>query len=147
MQLLRLGKRKWTVLALKTGRDGCPVLDLLRDSGPPGERLLADLRESIPERGPPKNKEASAYLRDHIFEFREPVSKGGTLRVLYFYDKGHVIVCANGVLKKKDKTPDALIDEAVDIRDDYLAAKARNDIRIEILPAEDEIDGEDDGCD
>jgi phage-related protein len=120
----------------------CAVLDLLMNSGAPGERLLADLRESVPERGPPtNNREATKALRDKILEFREPVKKGGTLRVLYFYDKGRVVVCVNGVSKKSNKTPDDLIDAAVRIRGEYLAAVKSNSIEIVDLPAE-KIDGD-----
>jgi hypothetical protein len=118
-------------------RDECPVLDLLESSGDPGKRLLSDLKESIPERGPPKNNpEASKALRDSILELREPVSKGGTLRVLYFYDKGRVIVCANGILKKSNKTPDDLIDAAVRVRNDYMAAVQNGQLEIVDPPTE-----------
>ncbi len=136
MRLLRLGKRNWTVLVVTKGRFECPVLDLLEASGDPGERLLSDLKEYVPNRGPPKNSEASKPLRDKILEFREPVTKGGTLRLLYFYDEGHVVVCANGVLKKSDKTPDDLIDAAVAIRTAYV--EARESGQLEIVPLSDD---------
>ena len=134
MRLVRLGQGRWTVLAVLNGRGDCQVLDLLESEGAPGERLLADLQERVPNHGPPLNSEASKPLRDKILEFREPTNHGGTLRVLYFYDKGHVVVCANGVLKKTDKTPDELIDQAVAIKAAYDADKVRNDIVIEELP-------------
>ncbi|MGH9438171.1 MAG: type II toxin-antitoxin system RelE/ParE family toxin [Terriglobia bacterium] len=120
------------------------MLDLLMTSGDPGTRLLSDLKESIPEHGPPKNPEASKPLRDKILELREPVIKGGTLRVLYFYDKGRILVCANGILKKTNKTPDELIDAAIAIRAKYLAAVRKGELEIIDLPAEGE-DGEDNG--
>lgn len=142
MRLLRLGHQQWTVLAVMNDRGECAVLELLMNAGEPGERLLADLRESVPERGPPTNNtEATKALRDKILEFREPVKKGGTLRVLYFYDKGRVIVCANAVLKKSDKTPDELIDAAVRMRRDYLAAAQKGQLQIIDLPA---ANGDDD---
>jgi phage-related protein len=137
MRLIRLGHQQWTVLAVMDRGDGCAVLDLLMNSGAPGERLLADLKESVPERGPPMNNtEATKVLRDKILEFREPVKKGGTLRVLYFYDKGRVVVCVNGILKKSDKTPDDLIDTAIRIRREYLAEVAAGLVEIIDLPAE-----------
>ena len=134
MKLARLGRKVWTVLAVLTEREECPVLDLLESSDIPGERLLADLRETIPARGPPRNSEASEYLRDKIFELREQVTRGGTLRVLYFYDDDHVVVCVNGVLKKKDKTPKTLIDAAVEKRTAYFDAKAKKQLAIVDLP-------------
>ncbi len=62
------------------------------------------------------------------------MTKGGTLRVLYFYDAGHLVVCANGELKKRDKTSDALIDAAVSVRVAYLEAKIKQRLVIEDLP-------------
>lgn len=144
MRLLKLGQQQWTVYAVMNDRGDCPVLDLLMTCGDPGARLLSDLKESIPERGPSKNPEASKPLRDKILELREPVTKGGTLRVLYFYDKGHILVCANGILKKTNKTPDKLIDAAIAIRDRYLAAVEKREIEIIDPPAED-ADGENNG--
>ena len=110
------------------------MLDLLQSEGDPGDRLLADLKETIPERGPLRNTEASKPLRDKILELREPTSHGGTLRVLYFYDAGHVIVCVNACLKKTNKTPDDLIDAAVALRAAYFEAKEQGRLRIEDLP-------------
>jgi hypothetical protein len=134
MDLLLIGKGVWTVLAVLDDRGDCEILDLLQSHGAPGERMLADLQHSVPERGPPKNTEASKPLRDKILEFREPVTKGGTLRILWFYDEGKVIVCANGELKKRDKTSDSLIDAAVAVRDRYLEDKGLGKIRIQDLP-------------
>lgn len=134
MRLAKLGQGRWKVLAVVNARGDCPVLELLMESGAPGVRLLADLQERVPQHGPPRNSEASKPLRDKIFEFREPTTHGGTLRILYFYDKGNVVICANGILKKSRKTPDELIDAAVDIKAAYDAATQRNDIEIEELP-------------
>lgn len=139
MKLLRLAKQQWTVLAVQNDRGNCQVLDLLSESGDPGERLLSDLRESIPARGPPlNNQEFSKSLRDKIFEFREPTTKGGTLRVLWFYDENKLVVCANGVLKKRGDTPAELIDAAVKVRTAYFEAKKVDQLTITDLPSEEE---------
>lgn len=138
MDLLRIGHGAWTVLAILDRNGDSKVLDLLEANGAPGERILADLQRFIPERGPPKNTEASKPLRDKILEFREPVTKGGTLRVLWFYDEGNVVVCANGELKKKNKTSTTLIDAAIADRDRYLADKKLGRLTIKDLPKTDQ---------
>ena len=74
--------------------------------------------------------------RARFAHVREPVKKGGTLRVLYFYDKGRVVVCVNGVLKKSNKTPDDLIDAAVRIRREYLDAVKSNSLEIVDWPGD-----------
>jgi hypothetical protein len=135
MKLWRLGRIQWTVLAALDNRGECPVIQLLNDSGAPGERMLADLLESIPQRGPPmRNLEVSKHLRDKIYEFRESVTRGGTLRLLWFYDEGRVVVCTNGVLKKGDKTPDGLIDAAIEIRKAYFVSKFNKSLDIVDAP-------------
>jgi hypothetical protein len=90
------------------------------------------------KRGPPRNSEASKPLRDKIFEFREPVTKGGTLRVLWFYDEGKIVVCANGELKKTRKTSDSLIEAAIADRDRYLTDKRLGRLSIKDLPKPDQ---------
>lgn len=125
------------MLAISDDQSNCEVLDLLAESGVSGERMLADLQVSVPQRGPPKNSDASKLLRDKILEFRELVTKGGTLRVLWFYDEGNVVVCANGELKKKDKTSASLIDAAIKDRDRYLADKKLGRLTIKDLPKTD----------
>jgi hypothetical protein len=138
MHLLRIGTEAWTVLAISDDASNCEVLDLLAASGDPGERMLADLQVSVPQRGPLKNSEASKFLRDKILEFREPVTKGGTLRVLWFYDEGNVVVCARGELKKTRKTSDSLIDAAMADRERYLADKKLGRLRIKDLAKTDQ---------
>ena len=128
-------------MAISDEQSNCEVLDLLAANGDPGERMLADLQVSVPQRGPPKNSEASKPLRDKIFEFRELVTKGGTLRVLWFYDEGNVVVCANGELKKKDKTSASLIDAAIADRNLYLADKKLGRLTIKDLPKTDQEEG------
>ena len=56
--------------------------------------------------------------------------------MLYFYDKGRVVVCVNGVLKKSNKTPDDLIDAAVRIRREYLDAVKSNSLEIVDWPGD-----------
>jgi Gp49-like protein DUF891 len=130
MRLLLLAQAKWTVYAVCGGTGECQVLDTLIEAGVPGKRLLADLREYVPVNGPGHNEEFTKALRDGILEFRQPTSKGPTPRVLYFYERGFVIVCAVACLKKANKTPDALIDEAIEIRRRYLNDSAIGSIVI-----------------
>jgi phage-related protein len=131
MRILQLGRGTWTVQAICTDDGECPVMNLLMQSGKPGLRLLADLQQTVPARGPGHNEQFSKYLRDDILEFRQPTSRGGTPRVLYFYDAGRVVVCTGGELKKSNKTSDALIDQAIELRERYRAARAAGDLIVD----------------
>ena len=54
-------------------------------------------------------------------------SKGPKVRVLFFYDKGNVIVCTHGFLKDTQKTNPVEIDKAILIRKYYFEAKKDKD--------------------
>lgn len=71
---------------------------------------LVRLLDYVANAGPPKDAEKSKPLRDGIFEFR---TKGG-LRLLWFYDEGRVVICANGYIKQGQKTPKEQIEEAIE---------------------------------
>ncbi len=52
---------------------------------------LVRILDYCAESGPPRDEEKSKLLREKIYEFR---TKGG-LRLLWFYDAGNVVICAN----------------------------------------------------
>jgi hypothetical protein len=80
---------------------------------------LVRIMDHTAEAGPPKDEEKSKPLREGIFEFR---TKGG-LRLLWFYDEGRVVICANGYIKQGQKTPNAEIDAAIQWKNKYFTAK------------------------
>ena len=88
-----------------------------------GARMLALLREYVPANGPPRNKEISKDLGEGRFEFRRQPRKGAALQVLYFFDKGQIIVCSNAFWKKTDKTPASELKRIEDTMAAYAADK------------------------
>jgi hypothetical protein len=80
---------------------------------------LVRILDYVVEAGPPKDMEKSKPLREAIFEFR---TKGG-LRLLWFYDEGRVVICANGYIKQGQKTPPQQINEAIEWKKKYFEAK------------------------
>ncbi len=64
----------------------------------------------------------SKPLGDGIFECRS-TWKNNTVRILFFYDAGSIIVATNGFVKKRQKTPRAEIELAKVRRKDYLSRK------------------------
>lgn len=80
---------------------------------------LVRILDYVAESGPPRDDEKSKLLREKIYEFR---TKGG-LRMLWFYDAGNVVICANGYIKQGQKTPNAEIETAIQWKNNYLQAK------------------------
>ncbi|MBP3197899.1 MAG: type II toxin-antitoxin system RelE/ParE family toxin [Butyrivibrio sp.] len=60
----------------------------------------------------------SKELEDGIFELRT-IEGNDIVRILYFFDKGKIIIATNGFVKKKQKTPRSEIDLAKSRRSDY----------------------------
>jgi hypothetical protein len=123
----------WTIYELLNARGDGVLTDLGRDA----ERCYAFL-EHAARNGP----EAFADNRTHhvcddpkIWQF----DVTGTLRLLYFYDAGRVIVLAKLFYKaggKSGKTPRELIKAAQKAYADYVSAKEAGTLEID--------DGEDD---
>mgnify|MGYP001551177106 FL=1 len=77
------------------------------------------------DKGVPNNNELVRFFnKEGIFEFK---TRGG-LRVFAFWDKGRLIICTNGFVKKKQKTPRREIKKAVACKKAYFKAKDDDDI-------------------
>jgi phage-related protein len=87
---------------------------------------MLELLERVSISGPPRNKDICHQIQGDIYEFIKR-----RLRVLWFYDKGRIIICTHGFVKDTQKTPRIEIAKAVRIKEQYFAAKSRNDLEIE----------------
>ncbi|MBR1488854.1 MAG: type II toxin-antitoxin system RelE/ParE family toxin [Bacteroidales bacterium] len=58
------------------------------------------------------------YLADGIFELRAS-SRGNTYRILFFFDKGDIVVLLNGFQKKTTKTPRQSLELAKQLKREY----------------------------
>lgn len=90
------------------------------------KRMLA-LLERVAAEGPPRNTDISHKLEGDIWEFIQ-----GRLRVCWFYDKGRVVICTHGFVKKSQKTPRAELNKANERREAYFAATAAGSLTIEV---------------
>lgn len=92
--------------------------------GHAAKRMLAMLREHIPEHGPDfKNREKVKQLDDGIYELREQPKKGPKPRVFFFKDGDRVIVTTEATAKKDDDVS-GFIEKAKQRRAAYMSAKA-----------------------
>lgn len=80
--------------------DTCEVLNFLDELNANGDsdyERLYYLIEKMANNGIILNKRHVRPLEDDIFEFKAP----NTGRILFFYDKGHLIICSHGFTGKK----------------------------------------------
>ena len=136
MQLVRIAREQWEVLAVVDDRGECQVLELLMGSGAgqsaAQRSMLWFLRSQLPVNGTPHSVELCKSLGDGIFELRRQ-PKGPKLRVLFFYDDGHRIVCTNAFYKA-ERTPKTEVKLARDLKRLYFRAKLLGRLRIEEEP-------------
>jgi hypothetical protein len=132
MNLVRIAKLRWDVLAILDARGRCPVLEFLADlQGPQrtaAEQMLALLRHQIPANGPPKGALLCKPLGDGLYELRRQ-PKGKKLRLVWFYGGGAVIICA-AAFTKAERTPRIELERAKQAKEDYWHARARSELRI-----------------
>jgi Phage derived protein Gp49-like (DUF891) len=86
-----------------------------------GTRLLALIIRTA-DHGITHNKAHIRALGDDLYEFKSP----GTARIMFFYDKGQLIICAHCFTGKKgneDKFVKRQIKKAAGIKKDYFDEK------------------------
>lgn len=108
----------------ENGRLHCPTLELFESAEkdhPDALVKLTALLDLTAEDGPPKNIEKFRNLGDGIFEF-----KSNPLRLLCFQDADRHIICVNGCVKKRQKTPSEVIATAKALKQLYDNAKSAN---------------------
>lgn len=123
MKTVEVRRGPWKVLALSSERGDCPLLrflaklegNLARD----GRRMLA-LLDRVAQHGPPRNVDISHQVGEGLWEFIQ-----GRIRVIWFYDRGKLVVLSHGFVKKTRKTPASELERARRNRQEYEQNRTR----------------------
>ena len=104
MNLLRIAKGRWEVLAPVDAEGRCPVLDLLAQpgAGPLASRTFLSrfLRVYLPLEGPPASSlPRCTSLAEGVFELRPQPRQEPA--VLFFPDGGERIVCTSALSSRE----------------------------------------------
>lgn len=95
--------RKCRIMAL--GRDDrFPFFEFLDLCDRHHEKELSQLQallDRFADQGQIRNKQKVRHLGDGLWEFKA----GGILRVTWFWERGHVVVCGHCFVRKSEKTP------------------------------------------
>lgn len=116
--------------------EGESEIDILFDSldksaEKQADKLVATI-EKAARLGPWKlPSDRSHKIRGDIWQFR-----ADSLRVLYFYDEGNLVICTHAFVKKAQNTPSREIDRADKARNCYFEDKKKK----QLIFLEDEID-------
>jgi hypothetical protein len=129
MKLCLMSRDLWTVLAVYVDEERCDVLDfadqLQRDDPREYARLMRAF-DRLSASGPPRNVRRSRALAHRIFELKTQ----GSVRVLFFFDEGRVVVCSEAMSKPKERGLALAIERAARTRWRYLNDKRRGALRI-----------------
>ena len=101
----------------------CALLEFLNglsEAMPDENAKLMRLLDNTAQSGPPRNEQKCRLLRDGVWEFKTP----GGVRVLWFYDRGKLIICTHGFVKKKQKTSPGEIERALRLKQLYENAES-----------------------
>ena len=87
-------------------------------------KVVADLH-LLEEYGDRAREPLSKSLGDGIFELRS-IEGNNIVRILYFFDKGRIIIATNGFVKKTQKTPKSEMELAAKRRKIYFSRKEQS---------------------
>jgi phage-related protein len=128
MKLRLVCQDRWALYAVCTDRGDCPLLDFLRDTDPSShlaksKRQMLRRLEAIAQTGMTQVTEISHQISGDIWQLEK-----GDLRILYFYDRGRVIILSHGFAKESRKTPRSEIRRAQEALQKYRAERDRIEI-------------------
>lgn len=140
MQIEKLTSSTYSVYTVCDNRGDSQVLDFLTSldgSLSNDVSRMLELLESCANQGLPRNAKICHIIdrANKIWQLRQ-----GDLRVLFFTDKGKMILCTHGFIKKQNKTPEKDIKRANSAKKVYVQAKMNN--TLEIVQATGEQDHE-----
>jgi hypothetical protein len=123
----------WTIFAACTAREDCQLLDFLNNLPKQYHgsvvNLVAMLNTisdgSLNPRLLPDDKCHQIDKNNKIWEFI-----AGDIRVTWFYTKGKIIICSEGLIKKSKKTPKKVIDKAVNLKKLYKQEYGEKSIKV-----------------
>lgn len=128
MKLGLLAQSYWTVYEVCSEREDGVFHHLKLDDK--SLHRLAAFIERVAAHGPeafPENRSHEVNSDPKIWQF----DITGTLRLLYFYDEGRIVIATRAFVKaggKSGQTPRAVVKAAIQDRSDYFAAKQKNSL-------------------
>ncbi|HEX4964462.1 MAG TPA: type II toxin-antitoxin system RelE/ParE family toxin [Thermoanaerobaculia bacterium] len=122
MKVRVVSRGLWTLYAVCTDRGDCPLLEFLADTTSSHlaktKRQMLRRLEMIAQTGVVRVTEISHQIAEDIWQIEK-----GDIRILYFYDKGRVILLSHGFVKETQKTRPAEIQRAQEALRRYRAER------------------------
>lgn len=99
---------RFTLYSVLTSNGVPAFLEGLKEKDRPEfDRMIRRL-EQLSNRGPSRRRDEFNYLGEDLYEAK---TNGGA-RVVFFYDRNSIVICAAGFSKKSRKTPTRVLEAA-----------------------------------
>ncbi|MBA4386486.1 MAG: hypothetical protein C0404_00815 [Verrucomicrobia bacterium] len=92
---------QFTLYGIRAGESLWEFLERLCQDNPAEYARIDRRLTQMAERGPSRHNNEFNDLGNGLFEMK---TRGG-VRVVFFYDAGHLVICTHGFVKKSKKTP------------------------------------------
>ena len=128
MILFEILSFKFSVCALGESQTDCELRSFfsgLESNLKKDGRRMLQLLNRVAQRGTEDlNLDICHKIEEKIYQFRQ-----GKIRVLWFYDENKIIICTNGFVKQKQRTPKNEKDRAKSMMKRYLDEKRSGPLR------------------
>ena len=92
---------QFTLYSLEIGESVTDFINALSEKNKTEHARVIRRLEQLAERGPSRKKTEFNNLGSGLYEIK---TRDGA-RIIFFYDKNNIVICACGFVKKSNKTP------------------------------------------
>ena len=122
--LLMMEGRRFTLFSLLIGDSVPAFLAYMKTENQMEFDRMNRRLEQLAERGASRRRDEFNHLGDGLYEAK---TKGGG-RVIFFYDRNNIVICAAGFSKQSRRTPKQVLDTARSRRTAYEKHKRANGV-------------------
>jgi len=121
-------EKNWQILFCDEDDKYCTISEFLKSLPQEGQIKVFKFLELLSKNGPQLRRPYSDILYDGIHELRLRVGKIYA-RILYFFVFGNFIILQSGFKKKTDRTPDKLVENAIQYRNMIINKYSEEDLK------------------
>lgn len=116
---------KYKVIYYETVDGQCPVQEFIDSRKISNQAKILSIIAELENKGPNLPRPYADTLRDGIHELRTKLS-GEQARTLYFFCYKEFIILTHSFIKRQDEVPNAEIEKAKAIREDFLSRYSKS---------------------
>lgn len=120
-------RTNYNVIYYETKEGQCPVKEFIDSRKTSNQAKILSIIAELEDKGPNLRRPYADILRDGIHELRTKLS-GDEGRTLFFFCYKTYIILTHSFIKNQNEVPDAEIERAKSIREDFLSRYCETDL-------------------